>query len=323
RLGILLAIFVALTVVLWVSTPSVAEAYDRGSKTVVVDLELPLLEEGEELILHTGFTLVYNEEHEQPRWVAYELTRDEVYGIYQRSDNFRGDPAVRTGSATPADYRGSGYDRGHLAPAGDLSWSKESLSDSFYMSNMSPQVPAFNRGIWAKLESYVRNFAATEGSVYVITGPVLTDGPYETIGKNEVSVPHNFFKVILVYRNGESKAIGFILPNEGSQEDLSAFATTVDEVGNLTDIKFFPLLAEEEASALLGSYAYDEWATEEFRATKEERLAYTPEQPSVAKESQHPLKATLDKTMVEIKRATVELLESLWFSLNKKLALNL
>jgi endonuclease G len=322
RIGILVAILVVAYGVLWIITPSVEE-YDRGAPTVIVGLELPLLEEGEELILHTGFSLVYSEEHEQPRWVAYELTRDEVYGVYERADNFRADPSIKSGSATLADYRGSGYDRGHLAPAGDLSWSEESLSDSFYMSNMSPQDPSFNRGIWAKLEAVVRNMAATEGAVYVVTGPILTDGPYDSIGKNEVSIPNDFFKVVLDYRDEESKAIGFILPNKGSKEDLSTFATSVSRVGEVSEIEFFPLLDAQLRSAVLENYSYEEWEMEEFKATKEERLNYTPDQPfEVSKPQQHPIKETIDRIMVEIKRSTIELVESLWFAVTKKVALN-
>ena len=118
-LGILYAI-------LWVVTPSYESYYgDTASSPIIAGLEIPMLREGDILILHTGFALVYNEEHEQPDWVAYELTRDEVYGIHDRADNFRADPSIKTGSAALADYRGSGYDRGHLIPAADLKWSLE------------------------------------------------------------------------------------------------------------------------------------------------------------------------------------------------------
>ncbi len=323
RIGLLLVLLVVASAVLWIVTPSVEE-YDRGAPTLIVGLELPLLEEGEELILHTGFALVYAEEHEQPRWVAYELTRDEVYGVYERKDNFREDPSIKTGSATLADYRGSGYDRGHLAPASDMAWSLESLSDSFYLSNMSPQDPSFNRGIWAKLEAVVRNMAATEGAVYVVTGPILTDGPYDSIGKNEVSIPNYYFKVVLDYRNGDSKAIGFILPNEGSREDLSNFATSVSKVEEISEIEFFPLLEPEVRSSVLESYSYDAWEMEEFRATKEERQNYTPDQPyEPSRPQQSPLKEAIDRIMVEIKRSTIEFVESLWFSLTKKIAVNI
>ena len=108
--------------------------------------------------------------------VAYELTAQEVQGIVSRSDDFRADPEIITGSAALVDYRGSGYDRGHLAPAADMKWSEEAMSESFYMSNMSPQAPGFNRGIWKSLESRVRSWAVENGTVYVVTGGILSPG---------------------------------------------------------------------------------------------------------------------------------------------------
>ncbi len=136
----------------------------------------------------------------------------------ERGDDFRSDPLIPSESASLNDYRGSGYDRGHLIPAADLSWSEEAMSGSFYLSNMSPQEGQFNRGIWSKLEATVRNFADTEGSIYVVTGPVLSDGPYDTIGENEVSIPNQYYKVILDYREPDLKSIAFLLPNEGSKK---------------------------------------------------------------------------------------------------------
>jgi len=329
RLGVVLSLLLVAYLVLWIITPSVEEYYGDGGQTgVIAGLEIPMLEEGEELIVHTGFALVYAEEHEQPRWVAYELTRDEVYGIYERGDNFRADPSISTGSAALADYRKSGYDRGHLAPAADMVWSKEALSDSFYMSNMSPQKPEFNRGIWAKLEAIVRNLAVTEGAVYVAAGPILTDGPYKTIGENKVSVPNYYYKVILDYTEPDKKAIGFLLPNEGSKEDLSIFATSVDEIQMISGIDFFPQLPDDEEIVLEANYAYEDWDMQEFRATKAERLAYSSEDYIVSSTTfesadQPSIKKTIDHLMVQAKRTTKELIESLWFTLTKKISLNL
>ena len=115
---------------------------------------------------YTGFDLGYNEKYEQASWVAYVLTREEVEsGMINRTDNFRVDTSISTGSANLADYRGSGYDRGHLAPAGDMKWNATAMSESFLMSNMSPQTPSFNRGIWRSLESRVRVWAIEKDSI--------------------------------------------------------------------------------------------------------------------------------------------------------------
>ena len=308
RILLVLALLVTAYAVLWLITPSVEEYYGDGSQSgVIAGLEIPMLEEGDELIIHTGFSLVYDEEHEQARWVAYELTRDEVFGIYERGDNFRPDRSIRTGSADLADYRGSGYDRGHLIPAADLSWSEQAMSDSFYMSNMSPQEPSFNRGIWASLEAVIRNFAAVEGAVHVVTGPVLTDGPYETIGENEVSIPQYYYKVILDYVEPEKKAIGFLLPNEGSREDLATFATTVREVEQVTGIDFFPLLPDEEQEYLETRYDVSAWQMDEFRASRAEREAYAHDSTSVAIPQKEDgtvalVRQFIDQLMVQTKR---------------------
>ncbi|MDZ7792136.1 MAG: DNA/RNA non-specific endonuclease [Spirochaetia bacterium] len=122
---------------------------------------------------HTGYTLSYSEEHEQAEWVAYKLTIEELQGDVERTDNFREDKKVDTETASLSDYRGSGYDRGHLAPAADFSWSEEAMSDTFYLSNMSPQKPGFNRGIWRSLESQVREWAIRDKALLVVTGPVF------------------------------------------------------------------------------------------------------------------------------------------------------
>lgn len=308
RILILAALLLIAYVLLWIFTPSVEDYYASGSQDgVVAGLEVPLLEEGETLTIHSGFALAYDEEHEQPRWVAYNLTRDEVYGVHARQDDFRPDPSIRTGSATLDDYRGSGYDRGHLIPAADLSWSEQSMSDSFYMSNMSPQDPDFNRGIWAGLEAVVRNYAVTEGSVYVVTGPVLTDGPYERIGENKVSVPKYYFKVILDYTDPEKKAIGFLLPNEGSRVRLERFATSVDDIEAYAGIDFFPQLPDDEEAALEESFDFSRWATEEFSASMAERKAYAADSSSFIPQPKEPfslrmLRTAVDRIMVMTKK---------------------
>lgn len=206
-------------------------------------LELPSLANDEVIIEHTGFRLVYNEMHEQAKWVAYEFTKAETLKKVDRTDNFRPDPKVLTSSATSTDYKGSGFDRGHLAPAGDLSWSSDAMSCSFFYSNMSPQTPSFNRGIWKKLEEQVRDWAKLYDTIYVVTGPVLEDS-LPTIGENKVSIPKYYYKVILEYKNNATKAIGFILPNKKSSFSLNNFIVSIDSVEKITGIDFFHQLPD-------------------------------------------------------------------------------
>lgn len=215
----------------------------RLQPATVTGLEIQSTGAENTVISHTGFSLVYNETHEQASWVTYELTREKTVKGVERTDKFLPDPKVTTGTATNKDYEKSGYDRGHLAPAADMSWSETAMAESFYFSNMSPQLPGFNRGVWKRMEELVRAWAAENEKIYVVTGPVLTEG-LNTIGKNEVSVPNHFYKVILDYSSPEIKGIGFIFPHASSSEALHHFAVSIDSVEALTGIDFFPSLPD-------------------------------------------------------------------------------
>ena len=268
RNTVLLLILMAGLFIAWCFVNQTDEESIPVPKDIIPNLEIPVMMPGYhegEIIRHNGYTLSYNEEHEQPNWVAYELTRNEVVDVQtERIDNFREDKMVSSGSATPADYKKSGYDRGHLAPSRDLTWSFDSMNDSFYMSNMSPQRGEFNRGIWADLEAVVRTNAYESGRLQVVTGPVLTDGPYEKIGKSGVSVPDYYYKVLLDYEQPGLKAIGFILPNEGSDRKLESYAVSVDEVEELTGIDFFPALPDDIEEKLESSYRTSLWSFDTY-----------------------------------------------------------
>lgn len=217
--------------VLKIENPEEAYPFDNNKDTV---------------IRHTGYDLKYNEEYEQAAWVIYILTREEVLsGNSERTENFRPDTSVVTGSAALKDYAGSGYDRGHLAPAADMKWSLSAMSESFLLSNISPQVPGFNRGVWSRLESKVRDWAVENDSVLVITGPVLK-GITKFIGENRVGVPQYYFKVITDISAPDYKAIAFILENRSSRADLFSFAVTVDSLENLTGYNFFSSLPDQD-----------------------------------------------------------------------------
>lgn len=264
----ILAILVIATVI-FILTPTTNPLTQKAESTqeggIDESLALPAFSKSDIIVQHTGYTLNYAEDYEQPYWVAYVLTADKVFSTNsERQDNFHEDPYIPTGSATLADYKGSGYDRGHLIPAADQKWSEQAMDDSFYLSNMSPQVGSFNRGIWAKLESVVRTFAAQNQAICVVTGPVLTDGPYETIGVNEVAVPNYYYKAILDYSGDEHKAIGFLLKNEGSNAALTTFAVSIDYLEEVTGLDFFPALPDDEEELLEASYDVTLWDFSEF-----------------------------------------------------------
>jgi endonuclease G len=214
-----------------------------------------------QVVKHMAYALCYNEEYEQASWVAYRLTSGMCEkGGEERTDNFRADKEIKTGSATPDDYKKSGYDRGHLCPAGDMCWSEQSMSESFYMSNMSPQAPQFNRGIWKTLESDVRLWALRFGELYVVAGGVLKDS-LPVIGENKVAVPKLFYKIVLDVKSPQKKAIAFVMPNEGSKNSVFAYAVSIDSVERLTDIDFFPALPDSLENNLESHLNVDPWST--------------------------------------------------------------
>lgn len=219
---------------------------------------LPSLDQGQ-LVQHQHYTLSYAEEHEQAEWVAYELTAAEVLSnVADRTDDFREDPLVLTGSASLNDYYRSGYDRGHLAPAGDMGFSEQAMSESFYLSNMSPQNRAFNRGVWKDLEEDVRDWAVANESLYVVTGPVFGNNP-EKIGDNGVSVPNYYYKVLLDYQEPEIKAIGFLLPNKSTSQPPRAFIESIDNIEAYTSIDFFSELPDELEEELESGTSPEHW----------------------------------------------------------------
>ena len=222
-------------------------------------LEIPKLQPGEYLIEHFAYSLSYNEDHEQANWIAYELTGKETVSIINRSDKFIIDPLVLTGSATTSDYSKSGYDRGHLAPAGDMGWSELAMTESFYYSNMSPQVPGFNRGVWKRLEELIRDWALENDTLYVVTGPVLNNN-LPAIGENNVSVPAYYYKVVLDNTLPDKKGIGFILPNASSKIPLHTFTVSIDSVESLTGIDFFPLLPDTLESRIENNIRIESWS---------------------------------------------------------------
>ena len=264
-LVIVLLCCVAFFCVQWSRKRSENHSIERNSETRSVDerafvstsnlkldstrYELPAVKSSDRIIHHFGYSLLYNEAHEQASWVAYELTGAETNKLYERTDRFITDPLVSSGTATDSDYKNSGYDRGHLAPASDMGWSDVAMVESFYYSNMSPQLPGFNRGIWKSLEECVRTWAIDNESIYVVTGPVLTAG-LSTIGSNKVSVPNYYYKVILDYREPGVKGIGFVLPNQSSSLGLQNFVVSIDSVEHLTGINFYPSLPDSLENAI-------------------------------------------------------------------------
>lgn len=211
------------------------------------------------VVVHDNYTLSYNEEYEQAEWVAYELKKNT-----NRSQNFQRpffieDNEVKTGSASWKNYKKSGYDKGHLCPAGDMKFSKEAFDETFLTSNISPQKHDFNEGIWNTLEQKVRYWSGKYDGIYVVTGGVLTEN-LETIGNEDVAVPKFFYKVLLDNSRGEYKMIAFLVPAVDSDKPLYEFVVSVDEIEKLTGIDFYPNLDDSIESKLEKSSDYKTWS---------------------------------------------------------------
>tara|TARA_R110002124_G_scaffold107047_1_gene259261 strand:- start:1159 stop:1986 length:828 start_codon:yes stop_codon:yes gene_type:complete len=204
---------------------------------IYVDFLFPELTKNQQ-VNHLKYSFSYSEKDEQAEWVAYKLFKNSINNSVKRKNNFREDLDVITGSATLKDYKNSGLDRGHLAPAKAMSFSKQTMSESFYMSNMSPQKPSFNRGIWKKLEEKVRSWILISDSLYVVTGPVL-ENPLGKIGENQVTVPRYYYKSIIRFNNNKLFGIGFLLKNEKSNKNVASFSVSIDSIEKVTGLDFF------------------------------------------------------------------------------------
>lgn len=227
-----------------------------GNEIESVDCEIDYLPEKiGEIVYHQFFTLSYNAAHKQANWVYYSPCIGKEGDEIRRTNDFREDRMVVSGSAKPSDYAKSGYDRGHLCPAGDMTQSVEAMSETFYMSNMSPQVPGFNRGIWKSLEEQVREWGR-EGQIYVVTGPVFKDEKGK-IGESQVTVPGYYYKVI--YSPVKGQMIAFVLPNKKSKKKITDYVVSVDSVENFTGIDFFVHLPDTLQNRLEAHSDYMKW----------------------------------------------------------------
>ncbi len=215
-----------------------------------------------EVVHHKNYSLSYVEKHEQAEWVAYELTRKSLKAKnVKRAKKFKADYDVSTRSAFHRDYSHSGYTRGHMAPAGDMAFDEVAMQESFFMSNMSPQLRVLNNGIWKELEEQVRDWAYDDNRIYIITGPMLNRSRLKTIGKqNKITVPSAFYKVILDIDKPKRKGIAFVIPHERCEEKLQEYAMSIDDLEAELGFDFFADLISEEAQAEIeSSYNIKDW----------------------------------------------------------------
>ena len=197
---------------------------------------------------HTGFVISYNTSMCTPSWVAWELTSEETTGLISRKDyDFAPDQMLDTRyQVEKQEYTNSGYDRGHMCPAGDMEWSSSAMNDCYYMTNVCPQTPKLNQVYWERLESACRRWADIYGSIYIVCGPVYNSGKHVTIGtSHSISVPDGFFKVVITLVEGEEKGIGFYYKNDDVRQTMESATLSIDQVEELTGYNFFAELPDE------------------------------------------------------------------------------
>jgi len=223
----------------------------------------------ENILCRVGYVVSYNDERDVPNWVCYHLAAAYLAAGVGRTDDFRPDPDVWGGDdrAELSDYRGSGYDRGHLAPAADMARSRIAMSESFLLTNIAPQEPGFNRGIWKRLETEVRDWAVVRGDINVCTGPIYLDDDgdgvveFDVIGRGQVAVPDAFFKIVVVREDSGLDVIAFILRNTRypTGAKLADFIVSVDEIESLTGLDFLSRVLDDVEAKIESKRADGLW----------------------------------------------------------------
>lgn len=225
--------------------------------------EIPVLrvKHKEQIIQHEGYTVSYNSDYKIANWVAYELTSEEAKSKKaERSNKFVPDPLVKGATAKNEDYTRTGYDRGHMAPAGDMKWSVKAMRESFYFSNICPQEPGLNRGIWKELEEECRLWAMDNEALWIVTGPVISDD-LKRLGKNRVGIPRTFYKVICRVVGNKPQTIAFLFENKDYKNtSLKSMAITVDSVEKVTGIDFFSSFPDTIEKQMEASVNPDSWS---------------------------------------------------------------
>lgn len=209
---------------------------------------------------YKGMDISFNEKCHIPNWVSWELTDEETMGDVPRKDKFTSDPDIE-GCPDSWDYSYSGYDRGHMAPAGDMKWDSKAMEETFFMSNICPQVNALNTGAWENLEEKCRLWAQIDGRIYIVCGPIIDEKPMELIGDSRVWVPSRFFKAIIAPYSNPARGIGFIMPNEKVKGGMQPCAVTIDEIERITGHDLFPALPDDIEAELESQCNFNQWST--------------------------------------------------------------
>ena len=218
--------------------------------------QLPIV--SEQIVQKNAFIVSYNKDTKIPNWVAWHLTAEHTDGPYRRLGNFHEEEDVPVPRATLDDYRGSGWSRGHMCPAGDNKWDETAMFESFSLVNVCPQNASLNSGLWNSIEMDCRKWARRYGDIYIVCGPVFYNREHEVIGYNEVYVPEAFFKVVLCL-NGKPKAMGFVVKNTDGNKKRDLYYNSIDQVERITGMDFFPALPDDIEKQVEAEVNMKEW----------------------------------------------------------------
>ena len=240
------------------NTPEVSFPYEMPDSVVKICMPRPLEGISEQIIRKTSFIVSYNKDTKIPNWVAWHLKAEHTDGPHKRMSNFYEEESVASPRATIDDYRGSGWSRGHMCPAGDNKWNETAMYESFSLVNVCPQNASLNSGLWNSLEIGCRRWAKQYGDIYIVCGPVFLNREHETIGVNKVFVPEAFFKVMLCL-NGTPKGLGVIVRNTDGKRKRDLYYNSIDQVERITGYDFFPALPDELESTIESDVNMNLW----------------------------------------------------------------
>ncbi|GIV30145.1 MAG: endonuclease [Bacteroidia bacterium] len=219
----------------------------------------PSVNKTDVIINHTYYSLSYDTIHHLAKWAIYQLNKEMLDNkTEERKNKFFPDPLLPAITQLDKDYKNSGFDKGHLVPANDMSFSGIAMQESFYYTNVAPQEPSFNRGIWKRLEEQTRKWAGQYPSLVVVCGAILSD-TLPVMGIHQISVPYYFYKIIACLSCKEPNAIGFIMPNRKSEKTIRYYAVSVDSIEKITHIDFFPLLENEAEEKMEKNFSLSFW----------------------------------------------------------------
>jgi len=225
-----------------------------------IDIPLPLEGVSEQILYRNYYIVSYNKDNKIPNWVAWHLTASHTDGNVSRPGNaWHEDLDVPAPRANPGDYKGSGWTRGHMCPAGDNKWDSDAMYNTFLFTNCCPQNANLNSGTWNQIEISTRRWAEKFGELYIVCGPILFRQQHEKIGENGVVVPEAFFKIIVCLNETHPKGIGFVCRNTDGNRSKDLYVNSVNQIERITGITFFPHLPKQLSEAVKNEANLDDW----------------------------------------------------------------